>query len=65
MAGDKDTGAWRDGSPSFHRVIAWGQLAENVAESMHKGAAVLVVGEQRQRSYEQDGDKRTVWGHRG
>jgi single-strand DNA-binding protein len=36
-------------------------VAENVAESLHRGARVIVSGRLRQRSYEtREGEKRTV-----
>src|SRR5215831_502339 len=39
----------------------WRQAAENVAESLQKGARVIVSGRLRQRSYEtREGEKRTV-----
>ncbi len=39
----------------------WRQAAENVAESLQKGARVIVSGRLRQRSYEtKEGEKRTV-----
>lgn len=49
------------GEPSFFDVEAWGDLADNVSESLSKGDAVVVVGRMQQRSYEKDGQKRTVW----
>jgi ribosomal protein S18 len=40
----------------------WRQVAENVAESLHRGARVIVTGRLRQRSYEtREGEKRTVY----
>ena len=45
---------------SFFDVVCFGSLAENVAESVDKGARVLVVGRLEQRSWEtKDGDKRS------
>jgi single-strand DNA-binding protein len=39
----------------------WRQAAENVAESLQRGARVIVSGRLRQRSYEtKEGEKRTV-----
>jgi single-strand DNA-binding protein len=41
--------------------VAWAQLAENVSESLSKGARVIVNGRLEQRSWEtQDGEKRSV-----
>ena len=56
------TGAWVDGATSWYTVLAWGQLAENVAESISKGDRVLVHGRLEQRDYETEaGEKRSVW----
>lgn len=49
---DKSKQEWYDGDTSFMRVSAWGQMAENVAESVQKGYKVSVTGSLRQRSYE-------------
>jgi single-strand DNA-binding protein len=52
---------WRDGETSFFRCTAWRSLAENLAESVGKGARVIVVGRLRQRSWETpEGEKRSV-----
>jgi len=54
-------GAWKDGETSFFRVNAWRTLAENAAESLTRGARVLVVGRLRQRSWETpEGERRSV-----
>lgn len=58
---DKQTNEWKDGDALFLRCSAWRQMAENVAESLTKGARVVVQGRLRQRSYEtREGEKRTV-----
>ena len=55
------SGEWKDGDTSYFTVHAWRTLAENVAESLTRGANVIVVGRLQQRSWEtQDGEKRTV-----
>jgi single-strand DNA-binding protein len=52
---------WTDGETSFFRINVWRQLAENVTESLSKGARAVVIGRLRMRSWEtDDGDKRTV-----
>ncbi len=59
---DKQANAWKDGDSLFLTVNVWRQMAENAAESLDKGARVIVTGRLRQRSYEaQDGTKRTVY----
>lgn len=58
---DKATNEWKDGDALFMRCNAWRQLAENVAESLTRGARVVVTGRLKQRSFEtKEGDKRTV-----
>lgn len=53
-------GTWEDGDPAFFDVTCWGQLAENVSESVTKGTRVVVVGRLDQRSWENnEGEKRS------
>lgn len=47
-----EQGEWTDTRDGFFRVSCWRELAENVAESVHKGARVIVTGRLRQNSYE-------------
>lgn len=58
---DKDSGEWRDGDGLFLTCNVWRQPAENVAESLVRGSRVIVVGRLKQRQYEKDGEKRTVY----
>ena len=58
---DKATNAWKDGDTLFLNCSVWREAAENVAESLTKGTRVIVTGNLTQRSYEKDGDKRTVY----
>ncbi len=48
---DKASGEWKENT-SFFDVISWGQMAENVGNSLKKGARVLVTGRLEQRSWE-------------
>lgn len=57
---DKVSQEWRDGETLFMRCSVWREAAENVAESLTKGARVIVQGRLVQRSFEKDGEKRTV-----
>lgn len=58
---DRTAGEWRDGDPLFLRCGIWRQAAENVAESLTRGARVIVSGRLKQRSFQTaDGEKRTV-----
>lgn len=58
---DKASGEWKDGEALFLRCNIWRQAAENVAESLTRGARVVVQGRLKQRSFEtKEGEKRTV-----
>jgi single-strand DNA-binding protein len=58
---DRQTGEWKDGEALFMRCNIWRQSAENVAESLTRGARVIVSGRLKQRSFEtREGEKRTV-----
>ena len=52
-------GEWEE-STSFFNVTCWAQMAENVAGSCPKGSGVLVTGRLEQRTYETNGEKRSV-----
>lgn len=56
---NRQTQAWEEAT-SFFDIVCWGQLGENVAESVTKGTRLIVTGRLDQRSWEtQDGDKRS------
>jgi single-strand DNA-binding protein len=58
---DRASGEWKDGEALFLRCNIWRQAAENVAESLTRGARVVVQGRLKQRSFEtKEGEKRTV-----
>jgi single-strand DNA-binding protein len=57
---NKDTSKFEDGESLFMSCSVWRQYAENVAESLTKGMQVMVQGRLKQRSYEKDGQQRTV-----
>jgi single-strand DNA-binding protein len=58
---DRQSGEWKDGEPLFLACNIWRDAAEHVAESLQRGARVIVTGRLRQRSYEtREGEKRTV-----
>lgn len=54
-----DDGKWGDGDASFFNVSIWGQMAENVAESLAKGHRVVVVGSMKMDYWEKDGEKKS------
>lgn len=58
---DKASGDWKDGEALFLTCSVWRQMAESVAESLTRGMRVVVVGRLKQRSYEKDGQKRSVY----
>ncbi|MGI8868973.1 MAG: single-stranded DNA-binding protein [Mycobacteriales bacterium] len=58
---DRQSNEWKDGDALFLRCSVWRQAAENVAESLTRGARVVVTGRLKQRSFEtREGEKRTV-----
>jgi single-strand DNA-binding protein len=57
---DRNSNEFKDGETLFMRCSVWRDQAENVGESLTKGMAVIVQGNLKQRSYEKDGEKRTV-----
>jgi single-strand DNA-binding protein len=58
---DKEQQKFVDGEPLFLACNIWRQAAEHAAESLQRGARVIVTGRLRQRSYEtREGEKRTV-----
>ncbi|KID28615.1 single-stranded DNA-binding protein [Prauserella rugosa] len=58
---DRQSGEWKDGEALFLRCNIWRQAAENVAETLTRGARVIVQGRLKQRSFEtKEGEKRTV-----
>jgi single-strand DNA-binding protein len=53
-------GEWQE-QVSFFNVTGWGQIGENAASSLTKGARVIVFGRLEQREYETNaGEKRSV-----
>jgi len=53
-------GEWQE-QTSYINVVAWDQLAENIAASLTKGARILVTGRLDIREYEaREGGKRTA-----
>lgn len=45
-------GTWTDGDTTYYQVTCWRGLAENVAQSLHKGQPVLVRGTFRSRAWD-------------
>ncbi|GAA3077111.1 single-stranded DNA-binding protein [Streptosporangium carneum] len=58
---DREAKEWRDAGTLFLRCSVWRQEAEHVAQSLPRGARVIVQGRLRQRTYEtKEGERRTV-----
>ena len=56
---NRATNEWQE-QVSFFNVVAWREMAQNVAESLTKGSRVVVTGRLEQRSWEtEDGKKRS------
>src|ERR1035438_3417088 len=56
---NRQTQEWEEAT-SFFDVVCWREMAENVSETLTRGARVMVAGRLEQRSWEtQDGDKRS------
>jgi single-strand DNA-binding protein len=57
---NRQTNEWEERT-SFFNVVAWREMAENIAESIGKGTRVVVTGRLEQRSWEtENGEKRSV-----
>lgn len=50
-------GEWQEAT-DYIDIVAWGPLAERVAQYLNKGSRCLVQGRIQSRSWEQDGQKR-------
>ncbi|WP_084038994.1 single-stranded DNA-binding protein [Demequina sp. NBRC 110053] len=57
---DRQTNEFKDGETLFLRCSLWREAAENVAESLTKGMRVIVTGRLVSRSWEANGEKRSV-----
>jgi single-strand DNA-binding protein len=56
---NQDTNEWEDRDTTFWDCVAFGDLAQNVADSIEKGTAVVVTGNAAQEEWEtKDGQKR-------
>jgi single-strand DNA-binding protein len=57
---NRQTQEWEE-QVSFFNVTCWGDLGDNVSESISKGSRVIVTGRLEQRSWETpEGEKRSV-----
>lgn len=58
---NEQTGQWEDGDTTFLSISAFRGLAENIAREFGKGGKISVTGQLKQREYEKDGQRRTVY----
>jgi single-strand DNA-binding protein len=59
---DKQAQDWRDGETLFLRCNVWREAAQNVHDSLVKGARVIAHGKLKARSFEtKEGERRTVF----
>jgi single-strand DNA-binding protein len=57
---NRQTSEWEERT-SFFNVVAWGDMAENISDTLAKGNRVIVNGRLEQRSWEtEQGEKRSV-----
>ena len=49
---NRETNQYDDLPPVFHRVVAFGPVAEDAAETLRKGLEVVAVGQMADDSYE-------------
>lgn len=55
------SGQWVDGDPLWIDVVAFGDLANNIAESVDKGDSIVVTGRLEQQEWTTDsGEKRSA-----
>lgn len=56
---NRQTNEWKDGETTYLKCTAWRELAENIAESLKKGSAVIVDGKLITKQFEtREGEKR-------
>lgn len=59
---NRETGEWEDAGATFLRCSLWKDSAENLTNSLNKGARVLLTGRLRQREWTTpEGDKRQLF----
>lgn len=57
---DPQSGEWKDDASFFIDGKAFGQSAENLAESLSRGMEVVVSGRLKTEQWEKDGEKRSA-----
>ena len=51
-------GGWEDGDTTWFNCVAFGNTAEMMAETLHKGDPLILDGKLKIRDYESNGEKR-------
>ncbi len=57
---DRESGQWIDGETTFMPVTCFRELAEHVAETLTKGARVVVTGQLVTERWEKEGQQRST-----
>lgn len=58
---NRQTNQFEDGQALFIRCSAWRDMADHVAQTLHKGMRVIAQGRLQQRTYQaKDGTQRTI-----
>jgi single-strand DNA-binding protein len=57
---DRGNGQWRDRPAVFHKVVCFGDLAANAAETLRKGMTVTVTGTLADDSYTPNGADKPI-----
>lgn len=55
-----DSNGEKNTNTQWHNIVAWGKTAEKVNQYLEKGAQVMIEGRLNARSYEKDGEKRSI-----
>jgi single-strand DNA-binding protein len=58
---NRETGKWEDGTATWYRCNAWGELGEHITETITKGARVIVVGTLEARDWANGDKSGTSW----
>ncbi|MDR7273599.1 single-stranded DNA-binding protein [Catenuloplanes atrovinosus] len=60
---DRRSGEYKDGEPLFLNCTGWREMAEHIAESLTRGARVVLVGRLRLSRWDTpEGEKRSAYG---
>lgn len=59
---DRQSGEWKDGEATFLDCSAWRDLGEHLAESLKKGARVILLGNLKTQRWESTGTGKTPAG---